>query len=127
MSSGSSVFSIIPPKRARIERFILVQSPISAHPPTAKCESSNVGGAGPERGSFGHSQRSLVRHIRSGSFMSGKLSSEYNSTVRSLPHITRNVPEHDQCHAGTAFPANEFSLMRHNKGRAQQAGFRRLT
>src|ERR1041385_1786075 len=33
MSSGSSVFSIMPPKRARMERFILVQSPISAHPP----------------------------------------------------------------------------------------------
>src|SRR5690348_7524423 len=30
MSSGSSVFSIIPPKRARMERFILVQSPILA-------------------------------------------------------------------------------------------------
>src|SRR5688572_20836533 len=39
MSSGSSVFSIIPPKRARTERFILVQSPISAQPPKAKCES----------------------------------------------------------------------------------------
>src|ERR1051326_8668554 len=30
MSSGSSVFSIMPPKRARTERFILVQSPILA-------------------------------------------------------------------------------------------------
>src|SRR5688572_3280536 len=41
MSSGSSVFSIIPPKRARTERFILVQSPITAHPPPSKCEIPN--------------------------------------------------------------------------------------
>jgi hypothetical protein len=41
MSSGSSVFSIIPPKRARIERFILVQSPIPAHPPIGKMKSKN--------------------------------------------------------------------------------------
>src|SRR4030095_1199906 len=37
MSSGSSVFSIIPPKRARTERFILLQSPISAFLRQAKC------------------------------------------------------------------------------------------
>src|ERR1044071_1978297 len=89
MSSGSSVFSIIPPKRARIERFILVQTPISAHPPTAKCEMPNYDSHLLFTAASARLRRFDVRHIRSGGFNSGEnwpaINSEYNSTIKTLP------------------------------------------
>src|SRR6185436_4100370 len=71
MSSGSSVFSIMPPKRARTERFILVQSPISAHPPTDL---------------RAHLATALMYDIYAQAVSSPvKTVLEYNSTVKSLP------------------------------------------
>src|ERR1051325_508988 len=82
MSSGSSVFSIIPPKRARTERFILVQSPILAHPPAAKCEIQN-------NYYFGHFQAyaTVLMYDAYAQVVStpAKTDFEYNSTIKSLP------------------------------------------
>src|ERR1041385_1608218 len=71
MSSGSSVFSIMPPKRARMERFILVQSPISAHPPA----------------NFGPTPQPLLMYDIYAQAVSTPVENclEYNSTVKSLP------------------------------------------
>src|ERR1041384_1041983 len=71
MSSGSSVFSIMPPKRARMERFILVQSPISAHPPA----------------NFGPTPQPLLMYDIYVQAVSTPVENclEYNSTVKSLP------------------------------------------
>src|SRR5712692_6895837 len=52
MSSGSSVLSTIPPKSARIERLILVHSPIFTHPPAnsdSKITGQKCGGSKRER------------------------------------------------------------------------------
>src|SRR5262245_22693492 len=85
MSSGSSVFSIIPPKRARMERFILVQTPISAHPPAAKYEISKgwVGGlnAGYQAGRVGLVYDAHTKAVSN----PAKTDSEYNSTRKTLP------------------------------------------
>src|SRR6185503_13629685 len=83
MSSGSSVFSINPPKTARMERFILVQTPISAQPPTAKCENLTDGTA-TSKSANPAAQLSFVRRIRSGSFNSSETGSEYSSSAERL-------------------------------------------
>src|ERR1051325_11911434 len=71
MSSGCAVFAIMPPKRARMERFILVQSPISAHPPA----------------NFGPTPQPLLMYDIYAQAVSTPVENclEYNSTVKSLP------------------------------------------
>src|SRR6185295_1569645 len=139
MSSGSSVFSIIPPKRARIERFILVQTPISLILRQRSVKSKNYDSR--------HLQRFDVRHIRSGGFNSGKLSLEYKpsrvffvgAALRGRPRLGTGSKfhglgngEHElnrgrprraaptvrsvsaQCLGGIACPASEFYQGRDN-------------
>src|SRR5258705_12628368 len=91
MSSGSSVFSIMPPKSARIDRFILIQSPISAS--SSNHEIFNLSVHGPpnsqDLATFICTTHMLKRFHPEPKNQS---SLEYSSTLSSLPHTACHYP-----------------------------------
>ena len=116
---------MIPPNRERMERFILVQSPISAILRAWRCKISSC---------LQHI-RPDVRRIRSGGFNSRQKPVQIGSITvhRYAFHsigAVGGVSSHAlfQCHDETAFPANEFPQVRYNncRGLAEEWMPRRL-
>jgi len=70
-----------------MERFILVQSPILAHPPAAKCESSTLGAPARIAQLRPLATFCCTTHTF-GQFQIQETDSEYNSTPKTLPQTS---------------------------------------